>query len=113
TWSVPGMAAGIVAPHQHRNGALTFWPNLAPPNIGAKVIGDPATLSFTLLGAGWTSSSLGVARDGTIWFTQENVASIGRFSPKDGSFIRFTEGLRDDDWRLYGIVAGKDGAMYA
>ena len=136
TWSVPGMAAGIVAdnsgnmwfttiPHfftglnggigriNTRNGALTFWPYPTPPNIGAKVMGNPATLSFTLIGAGWTTSSLGVAPDGTIWFTQENVASIGRFSPKDGSFTWFTEGLRDDDWRLYGIVAGKDGAMYA
>ncbi len=33
-------------------------------------------------------------------------------SPKDGSFTYYTEGLREGDWRLYGLVAGKDGNMY-
>jgi streptogramin lyase len=136
TWSVPGMAAGIIVgndgnmwfttiPHffsdvnggigriDTRNGAISFWPYPSPTNLGAKILDNPATQKFTSIGAAWTTSSLGAAPDGTIWFTHENIASIGRFSPKDGSFTYYTEGLRDGDWRLYGIVAGKDGNMYA
>jgi streptogramin lyase len=136
TWSVPGMAASIIVgndgnmwfttiPHffsglnggigriDARNGALSFWAYPTPPNLGAKIVDNPGAQRLALIGAGWTSSALGAAPDGTIWFTQENVASIGRFSPKDGSFTYYTEGLRDGDWRLYGIVAGKDGYMYA
>jgi streptogramin lyase len=136
TWSVPGMAAGIIVgndgniwfttiPHffsglnggigriDTKNSALSFWPYPTPPNIGAKILPDAASNRFTSIGPGWTTSALGAAPDGTIWFTQENVASIGRFSPKDGSFTYFTEGLREGDWRLYGIVAGNDGYMYA
>lgn len=135
TWSVPGMPAGIIVgndgnmwfttiPHFHtdrnggigridtRNGAISFWPYPSPTNLGAKILDNPGTARFTSIGAAWTTSSLGAAPDGTIWFTQENVASIGRFSPKDGSFTYFTEGIRDGDWRLYGLVAGKDGNMY-
>lgn len=134
TWSVPGMAAAIVVgndgnmwfttiPHffsglnggigriDTRNGAISFWP-YPSANLGAKILDNPATRSFTLIGAGWTTSSLGAAPDGSLWFTQENIASIGRFSPKDGSFTFYTEGIRDGDWRLYGLVAGKDGNMY-
>jgi virginiamycin B lyase len=136
TWSVPGMAAGIIVgddgnmwfttiPHFYsglnggigrvdtHNGAITFWPYPTPPNLGARILDNPSTQTFTKIGPGWTTSSLGAAPDGTIWFTQENVASIGRFDPEDGSFTYFTEGIRDGDWRLYGIVAGDDGAMYA
>ena len=136
TWSVPGMAAGIIVgndgniwfttiPHffsglnggigriDASNGAITFWPYPWPPNLGAKILSDPSTRAFSLLGPGWTTSALGAAPDGSIWFTQENVASIGRFSPENGSFTYFSEGLRDGDWRLYGIVAGDDGYMYA